>query len=704
MSVKQKILGMVGVSLLASALLVGLGWQALSTSTNNLDSIVNDEFLVLIDDDITPLIDDDMLPLINTDISRLQNLQHSIELMLEADRDVHQAVLAEKMALVAANETEAKTADETNLENIDQAQGRLEAASKFFDTQATKELYAQFLPAYDEWREATRKVIANSKDPRKLMFARKASDKGSALKTFDAMRDLVDQLQQAQEDAIQAALADVEAKKERINLQQKKMAEKRTSVTEVADSAKASAFNRTVVFVGIGLVASLALVAAGLSISRMITKPIAECVVSVTALANQDFSKPAHVRTKDELGKMADAINRSIENTKQAFDDIKEASEREEKAREERAEIERKAAEEQRRQEAEQAELERQRMEEENRRKEEQAELERRQMEQERQKAEEIRRKVDRMLEVVAAAADGDLTQRLSIEGNEAIDELAAGIDRMLLDLSGIIAQVTESASQFNEGSRIIAESSQSLATGAQTQSASVEEMSASIEELTRSIDAVKDNAAKANQAANNTNSLAKSGGSAVAKSIEAMELIRTSSDQISEIIQVISEIASQTNLLALNAAIEAARAGEHGMGFAVVADEVRKLAERSNQAAGEISGLIKESSQRVEEGARLSEETGKSLEEIVGGVESTASMISEIANATLEQANNAKEVSTAIQGVTEVTEQAAAGSEEMASSSEQLGAQAATLRDVVSRFKTDNRHSTSEQTVETAN
>ena len=172
------------------------------------------------------------------------------------------------------------------------------------------------------------------------------------------------------------------------------------------------------------------------------------------------------------------------------------------------------------------------------------------------------------------------------------------------------------------------------------------------------------------------------------------MELIRTSSDQISEIIQVISEIASQTNLLALNAAIEAARAGEHGMGFAVVADEVRKLAERSNQAAGEISGLIKESSQRVEEGARLSEETGKALEEIVGGVESTASMISEIANATLEQATNAKEVSVAIQGVTGVTEQTAAGSEEMASSSEQLGAQAATLRDLVSRFKTDNRRS----------
>jgi methyl-accepting chemotaxis protein len=225
-----------------------------------------------------------------------------------------------------------------------------------------------------------------------------------------------------------------------------------------------------------------------------------------------------------------------------------------------------------------------------------------------RQRSEALRSKVDALLETVGAPARGDLTRQVTVEGDEPVGELAGGIKQMLTDLSNVIGQVTESAIQFTEGSRCIAESSQTLASGAQTQSASVEEISASMEELGASIDAVKTNAREANNVTQKTNELADRGGQAVQRSIEAMELIRTSSDQIAEIIQVISEIACQTNLLALNAAIEAARAGEHGMGFAVVADEVRKLAERSNHTAGEITSLIKESSSRVQEGAQPSE------------------------------------------------------------------------------------------------
>ena len=306
---------------------------------------------------------------------------------------------------------------------------------------------------------------------------------------------------------------------------------------------------------------------------------------------------------------------------------------------------------------------------------------------------------VEKVAATLRAVAEGDLTVDYhAAESDEDTAEVcrsftavAEATNATIHNLSTMIGQITESANQFAEGSRVIAESSQTLAAGAQNQSSSVEEMSASIEELTRSIEAVKGNANDANGVAQQTTQLAERGGTAVKESISAMELIRNSSTQIGEIIQVISEIASQTNLLALNAAIEAARAGEHGMGFAVVADEVRKLAERSNQAAGEISSLIKESTQRVEEGFHRSEETGKSLKEIIEGAEATAAKIAEIATATVQQAANATEVATAIQSVADVTEQAAAGSEEMASSSEELGAQASTLRDVVSRFKIDS-------------
>lgn len=304
-----------------------------------------------------------------------------------------------------------------------------------------------------------------------------------------------------------------------------------------------------------------------------------------------------------------------------------------------------------------------------------------------------ITRPITETVKVLSAVADGDYTVRMDVVSKDEIGQMAQALNRTIDAVAGAIGQIAESAAQFNEGARVIAESSQTLAAGAQEQSSSVEQITASIEELSRSVEQVKENAHEADRIARETSHLAEQGGQAVQKSVEAMDLIRNSSTQIAEIIQVISEIASQTNLLALNAAIEAARAGEHGMGFAVVADEVRKLAERSNQAAGEITKLIKESTQRVEEGVRLSAETGEALKKIVEGVEVTAAKIGEIATATVQQATGAEEVSKAIQAISQVVEQAAAGSEQMASSSEELGAQANALNDLVRRFKTSHDH-----------
>ena len=180
-------------------------------------------------------------------------------------------------------------------------------------------------------------------------------------------------------------------------------------------------------------------------------------------------------------------------------------------------------------------------------------------------------------------------------------------------------------------------------------------------------------------------------GGEVVARVVNTMDGIQTSSRKIGDIIGVIDGIAFQTNILALNAAVEAARAGEAGRGFAVVAGEVRSLAQRSAEAAREIKELIQGSIGNVEVGSELVAQAGRSMEDIVSQVGRVTDLINEMSSATQEQTGGIQQINTAVSQMDQMTQQNAALVEESSAAAASLQGQATELTEAVAVFKTDD-------------
>ncbi|WP_031480386.1 methyl-accepting chemotaxis protein [Maridesulfovibrio frigidus] len=247
----------------------------------------------------------------------------------------------------------------------------------------------------------------------------------------------------------------------------------------------------------------------------------------------------------------------------------------------------------------------------------------------------------------------------------------------MAVQLTQVVSDVREGSANVAAGSNELSVAAQSLSSGATEQAAAIEEVSASIEEMASNIQQNSQNALATEGLATQSASDASESGVAVNEAVTAMK-------NIAEKISIIEEIARQTNLLALNAAIEAARAGEHGKGFAVVAAEVRKLAERSGQAAGEISEL---STSTVD----VAEKAGSMLETLVPNIQKTAELVQEISSASAEQNSGAEQISRAITQLDSIIQQNASASEEMASTSEELAMQSEQLEQTMAFFRLRN-------------
>ena len=456
------------------------------------------------------------------------------------------------------------------------------------------------------------------------------------------------------------------------------------------------------------------------NIFNVMSAHLRDIVDRVASVAGGDFSAEFPMSSKED--QLASALNGMVGSLR-AEGDRRAAEEKrlsEEQARREREETEARQRAEQEQTEAEQrrererAEAERQREQEEaarsqaeakaeQQREQEKAEAERAQMARERRQAEELRERVDLILDVVRAAASGDLGRKVPVSGSDSIGQLGECLEQFFEDLRSRVgaistraASVTESSEdltgageRLRSGSQETSTQANTVSTAADQVSESIQTVAAAVEELNASITDISRNTTKASNVASDALTISQTAKEEVTKLGDA-------SARIGQVIRIVTSIAEQTNLLALNATIEASRAGESGKGFAVVASEVKELARQTSVATDEISesvdaiqqntGVVVDSISRI---GSVVQDINDLQGSVACALEEQTAANQEIGRSVQDAASGAAEIATSIGAVASQASEATASAESNLKTAGDLTEMANHLREQIAHYRT---------------
>lgn len=410
-------------------------------------------------------------------------------------------------------------------------------------------------------------------------------------------------------------------------------------------------------------------------VRRTVEDPVEELRNAAREVESGNLDVQVSARQDDEIGELASSFNEMVRASREKTEQLEQQSRQAEEARAE-------------------AETLRQN-----------AEAER----------ESLRERFSEISGVLEAVEQGDLTQRLEAGSDDAVGTLKGQINTMIDQLASLIREIESTSTQLSNAAQTTTTAVEQLSEGAEDQADQTTGVATAIEEMTSTVKSSTEHAERSNEQARRAAELAADGEKVFQKTTDGMrriaDIVNTSADNVKElgaasaeigdVVQVIEDIADRTNLLALNAAIEAARAGKEGDGFAVVANEVRELAERTTSATQEITEIVTQIQERiddvvdsmergtdeVEHGLTLAKKASDSFDEIVEAISKVEGMIDQIATATQQQSSTANQIAESVDSISTVADEVSASSRDLASMSENMVRQAGRLHERIEQF-----------------